>query len=104
VTVEVGLPRVGVQRAVDPSSWQAAGMDARENVRRAIDVMTAWTSDSGDDFTWSRLVQNVTDGPDADTMLLMGFVNLAGELGIRLEKATGQDLLWHLQEIAMRYL
>ena len=79
-------------------------MDVRENVRRAIDVMTAWTSDSGDEFTWGRLVQNVTDGPEGDLLLLMGFVHLAGEFGIRLEKATGKDLQWHLQEIALKYL
>ncbi len=79
-------------------------MDVRENVRRAIDVMTAWTSNSGDEFTWSRLVENVTNEPDGDIMLLMGFVNLAGELGIKLEKATGKDMRRHLQDIALKYL
>lgn len=79
-------------------------MDVRENVRRAIDVMTAWSSDSGPDFAWSRLVENVTDEPDGEIMLLMGFVNLAGELGIRLEKATGQDVRSHLQDIARKYV
>ncbi|MFZ1175240.1 MAG: hypothetical protein WAO15_02995 [Mycobacterium sp.] len=79
-------------------------MDVRENVRRAIDVMTAWTSNSGDEFTWSRLVENVTNEPDGDIMLLMGFVNLAGELGIKLEQATGKDMRRHLQDIALKYL
>ena len=79
-------------------------MDVSENVRRAIDVMTAWTSDGGPDFTWSRLVENVLDEPDGDLMLLLGFVNLAGELGIRLEKATGQDVRSHLQDIARKYV
>ncbi len=66
--------------------------------------MTAWSSDSDPDFTWSRLVDNVLDEPDGDMMLLMGFVNLAGELGIRLEKATGRDVRAHLQDIARKYL
>lgn len=79
-------------------------MDVRENVRRAIDVMTAWSSDGGPEFTWSRLVENVLDQPDGDLMLLMGFVNLAGELVVRLEKATGQDVQSHLQDIARKYL
>ncbi len=79
-------------------------MDVRENVRRAIEVMTAWTSDSGNEFAWSRLVENVTNEPDGEIMLLMGFVNLAGELGIKLEKATGQDVRSHLQDIALKYL
>lgn len=79
-------------------------MDLRENVRRAIDVMTAWSSNSGHEFTWSRLVENVVDEPDGDMMLLMGFVNLAGELGIRLERATGQDVGSHLRDIARKYV
>ena len=79
-------------------------MDARENVRRAIDVMTAWSSGSGPDFAWTRLVENVVEEPDGDIMLLMGFVSLAGELGIRLEKATGQDVRSHLQDIARKYV
>jgi hypothetical protein len=79
-------------------------MDVRENVRRAIDVMTAWTSDSGNEFAWNRLVENVIDEPDGEIMLLMGFVNLAGELGIKLEKATGQKMRAHLQDIALKYL
>lgn len=79
-------------------------MDVRENVRRAIDVMTAWTSDGGNEFAWSRLVENVIDEPDGDILLLMGFVNLAGELGIKLEKATGKEMRWHLQDIALKYL
>lgn len=36
-------------------------------------------------------------------MLLMGFVNLAGELGIKLERATGQAMRSHLQDIALKY-
>jgi hypothetical protein len=46
----------------------------------------------------------VLDEPDGDLMLLLGFVNLAGELGIRPEKATGQDVRSHLQGIARKYV
>ncbi|HEX5253754.1 MAG TPA: hypothetical protein VFW69_07745 [Mycobacterium sp.] len=42
--------------------------------------------------------------PDADLMLLMGFVNLAGERGIRLAKAAGQGVRSHLREIARKYV
>ena len=42
--------------------------------------MTAWTGDPGNQFTWSRFVQNVTDEPDGAMKLLMGFVTLGGEL------------------------
>ncbi|OBH51079.1 hypothetical protein [Mycobacterium sp. E2479] len=78
-------------------------MDVKENVRRAIEVMTAWSSESDPDFAWSRLVENVGE-PHGELMLLMGFVNLAGELGIRLERATGQDLRSHLRDIARKYV
>jgi len=48
--------------------------------------MTAWTGDPGNQFTWSRFVQNVTDEPDGAVKLLMGFVTLGGELLVGLEK------------------
>jgi hypothetical protein len=51
----------------------------RDNVRRAIEVMTAWTVDPDKQFTWSRFV-------------LLG-----------LEKATGNSAPWHLQQIAAKY-
>lgn len=78
-------------------------MDVRENVRRAIDVMTAWTAETGYEFAWSRLVENLTDDPDGDIMLLMGFVNLAGELAMKLERTTGREMRCHLQDIALKY-
>jgi hypothetical protein len=77
-------------------------MDEKEYVRGAIDVMTAWTLDSGYEFTWSRFVGYTTDEPDGALKLLMGFVILAGELLIKLEKVTGTDARSHLQEIALR--
>lgn len=61
----------------------------RDNVRRAIEVMTAWTVDPDKQFTWSRFVQNVTEEPDGAVQMLMGFVTLGGELLVGLEKATG---------------
>jgi hypothetical protein len=36
--------------------------------------MTVWTGDRGNQFTWSRFVQSVTDEPDGAVKLLMGFV------------------------------
>ena len=61
----------------------------RDNVRRAIEVMTAWTVDPDKQFTWSRFIQNVTEEPDGAIQMLMGFVTLGGELLVGLEKATG---------------
>jgi hypothetical protein len=75
----------------------------RDNVRRAIEIMTAWTGDPGKQFTWSRFVQNVTDEPDGAITLLMGFVTLGGELLVGLEKATGRGAAWHLQQVAAKY-
>ena len=50
----------------------------RDNVRRAIEVMTAWTVDPDKQFTWSRFIQNVTEEPDGAIQMLMGFVTLGG--------------------------
>jgi hypothetical protein len=75
----------------------------RDNVRRAIEVMTAWTVDPDKQFTWSRFVQNVTEEPDGAIQMLMGFVTLGGELLVGLEKATGSTAPWHLQQIAAKY-
>ena len=43
----------------------------RDNVRRAIEVMTAWTVDPDKQFTWSRFIQNVTEEPDGAIQMLM---------------------------------
>lgn len=75
----------------------------RDNVRRTIEVMTAWTVDPDKQFTWSRFVQNVTEEPDGAVQMLMGFVTLGGELLVGLEKATGNTAPWHLQQIAAKY-
>jgi hypothetical protein len=76
----------------------------RDSVRRAIEIMTAWTVDPDNQFTWSRFVQNVTDEPDGAITLLMGFVTLGGELLVGLEKATGHGASWHLQQVAAKYV
>jgi len=76
----------------------------RENVRRAIEVMTAWAVDPDKQFTWSRFVENVTEEPDGAIQMLMGFVTLGGELLVGLQKATGRDASWHLQQVASKYV
>jgi hypothetical protein len=49
-------------------------------------------------------VQNVTDEPDGAMKLLMGFVTLGGELLVGLEKATGKEASWHLEQVAAKYV
>jgi hypothetical protein len=88
-----------VQRYGDGSEREPCS----DNVRRAIEVMTAWTVDPDKQFTWSRFVQNVTEEPDGAIQMLMGFVTLGGELLVGLEKATGSTAPWHLQQIAAKY-
>jgi hypothetical protein len=79
--------------------------DKNEFTRRAIDVMTAWTTEpSGGDFTRSRLVERVTEEPDGAIKLIFGLITLAGWLLVRLEDATGQDMQSHLQDIARKNL
>ena len=65
--------------------------------------MTAWTVDPGKQFTWGRFVENVTEEPDGAIQMLMGFVTLGGELLVGLQKATGRDPAWHLQQVAAKY-
>jgi hypothetical protein len=43
----------------------------RDNVRRAIELMTARTVDPDKQFTWSRFVQNVTEEPDGAVQMLI---------------------------------
>lgn len=73
-------------------------------MRQRLTLSRAFLTSQRDEFAWNRLVENVTNEPDGEIMLLMGFVNLAGELGIKLEKATGQTMRTHLQDIALKYL
>lgn len=80
-------------------------MDKKENLRRAIDIMTAWTTDPDSlSFTGDRVKENISDGPDGEMMLMFGLISLAGTLLVRLETATGKDMQWHLQDIARKSL
>jgi hypothetical protein len=74
-----------------------------ENVRRAIEVMTASIIDPDKQFAWDRVVDNVANEPDGEMKLLMGFMTLGTELLVRLEDATGKNARWHLQQIAAKY-
>ena len=49
-------------------------------------------------------MQNVTDEPDGAMKLLMGFVTLGGELLVGLDKATGKEGSWHLEQVAAKYV
>jgi hypothetical protein len=66
-----------------------------EQLRRAVDVMTAWTADPDDaEFAISRATEYMSEGPEGYQALLAGFVGLSGWLLIRLaraEGASGQD-------------
>ncbi|TPW98031.1 hypothetical protein [Mycolicibacterium fortuitum] len=86
-------------------------MDKRDNLRRAIDVMTAWATGDQDDtsFSGERLLEYIAEGPDEDghdgeMKLLYGLLNLAGTLLVRLEATTGETMQWHLQDIARKSL
>lgn len=73
-----------------------------DNTRKAIDVMTAWATDNPDstEFSGQRVVEYVHDGAEAE--LLMGLINLAGNLLVKLEASTGKSMQWHLQDIAQK--
>jgi len=61
-------------------------------LRIAIDVMTAWTTDPDNvDFAISRANEYMNEGPDGYQTLLAGFVGLSGWLLIRLAKAEGKS-------------
>jgi hypothetical protein len=61
-------------------------------LRVAIDVMTAWTTDPDNaDFAISRANEYMNEGPDGYQTLLAGFVGLSGWLLIRLAKAEGKS-------------
>ena len=49
-------------------------------------------------------MQNVTDEPDGAMKQLMGFVTLGGELLVGLDKATGKEGSWHLEQVAAKYV
>jgi hypothetical protein len=81
-----------------------------DQLRVAIDVMTAWTTDPLNfDFAISRASEYLSEGPDGGQALLAGFVGLSGWLLIRLAKAestsgnvTEANMRAILQDIARR--
>jgi hypothetical protein len=67
-------------------------VDTGKQLRAAVDVMTAWTTDPDKtDFAISRANEYLSEGPDGFQTLLAGFVGLSGWLLIRLAKAEGQS-------------
>lgn len=73
--------------------------------------MTAWATDNPDDarFSNERLMEYVAEGPDehgtdGEMKLMLGLLNLAGWLLVRLENETGKSMQWHLQDIARKSL
>lgn len=84
-------------------------MDKNDNTRRAIDVMTEWATGNPNDTAAAnqRVLAHVTEaadegGADGEMKLLMGLLNLAGTLLVRLEAETGKSMQWHLQDIALK--
>ena len=81
-----------------------------EQLRVAVDVMTAWTTDPNNvDFAISRANEYLDEGPDGYQSLLAGFVGLSGWLLIKLAKAEGgsgraaqDEMRAILQDIARR--
>lgn len=73
-----------------------------DNIRKAIDVMTAWATDkpNSTEFSAERVVEYVREGGEAE--LLMGLVSLAGNLLVKLEGETDKSMQWHLQDIAQK--
>ncbi|ODR02770.1 hypothetical protein BHQ21_22245 [Mycobacterium sherrisii] len=82
--------------------------EAGEQLRVAVDVMTAWTTDPDNvDFAIGRAKGYLDEAPDGYQTLLAGFVGLSGWLLIRLAKAesgkaTRDEMRTILQDIARR--
>jgi hypothetical protein len=82
-------------------------MEESDNLRRAIDVMTAWATDPENFDVGTRLAAYVREGPaaagaDGEMKLMFGLIGLAGHLLARLEKATGESKQSQLQDIALK--
>lgn len=78
--------------------------DQIEHSLRAIDVMTAWvtdTTDGADNFTRDRFVENATAAGGTGFDLAVGLQNLAGFVLLKLERATRKPAQVHLQEFAL---
>jgi hypothetical protein len=79
-------------------------MSEYENVRKAIDVMTAWATDNPNEtgFSMDRLTEYVSEGPESEAGLMMGLISFAGYALTKLEKESGKPMQWHIQDIALR--
>jgi hypothetical protein len=86
-------------------------IDKDEGIRKAIDVMTAWTFEQDrTDFAGSRVTEYLGE-PDGGFEFLMGLLSLSGWLLLRAAKAEGEsgnatpeEMRAVLQDIARRTL
>jgi hypothetical protein len=75
--------------------------DKGEWTRQAIDVMTAWSVDTGDEsFLASRVAAYAGAEPAGAMKLTVGFINLAAILLLQLQEASGADTRTILQDAA----
>ena len=76
----------------------------RDNLSKAIAVMTAWQSGSElehQQFT-AATANDMMDAGDGPLDLISGFITLTGWRLARIEKTTGADAAATLQDIARR--
>jgi hypothetical protein len=66
-------------------------IDKNESIRKAIDALTAWTTEQDSTDFVSRRVGEYLAGPDEGVGLLVGLLNLSGWLLLRLAKAEGES-------------
>lgn len=71
-----------------------------EKTRWAIDVMTAWIDDRGDELLHARIDSYLAE-PDGASALAVGLVNLSGLLLMGMEVTIGKSAQEILQTIAM---
>lgn len=71
-----------------------------EKTRWAIDVMTAWIDDHGDELLHARIDSYLAE-PDGASALAVGLVNLSGLLLMGMEVTIGKSAQEILQTIAM---
>ncbi len=82
-------------------------MEKSDNIRRAIDVMTAWATDPTNFNAGERLGEYIREGPDehgadGEMKLMFGLITLAGTLLVKLENVTGTSMQEQLQDIALK--
>jgi hypothetical protein len=75
--------------------------EKNEWTRQAIDVMTAWSVDTDDEFFLaSRVAAYACAEPAGAMKLTVGFINLAAILLLQLQEASGADTRTILQDAA----